>query len=227
MPHVHSAEARARRLDRARLLGFLQPLPQGMEHVRVPSGFGTRIRLMVDSLVIHKQHVSQIGMPRHFARSAALAARSADYITEEELTCALQKHRIANKAKHDWRSSPSSSSAVPIVAAVEVIVAVAAVVPAQVIELPVPARVDIATDGGLMCSTVPILHSDFAAAGALLDPEALLQIRGLLRDESDLIREGARRDLIDFKASFLLEMEAEISKRFHSAVSGRSFGSPG
>jgi len=98
MPHLHSAEARARRAERARAQGYVKQRPPRGAWVDVPVHLASKIKVMARSVELHHEHDSITGATCHSARNATLLAASA--LSPEDVSSALKAHKAANRAKH-------------------------------------------------------------------------------------------------------------------------------
>ena len=106
MPHSHSPEASERRRERAAARGYLVPKGEDYRWMRLHKSIVSDVKVMADSLHLHRQHEEVVGQKFNFARHAALAAERG-----EQLRAAHALHRRANRAKHG--GGPRSLEAVP------------------------------------------------------------------------------------------------------------------
>jgi len=104
MPHKYSPEKLELRRQRARCLGFLQPSTVGRRYVSVPSEVHDRARSIIRSLHTHQAHNSANGFASHYARVATVQAVNSGKMTSAQSKRAYEMHRLAIKAKHEWRS---------------------------------------------------------------------------------------------------------------------------
>lgn len=98
MPKKYSAEALAKRRDRAIRFGFLKP----GAYVAVPRAIKERVKDIAESLATHSEHNLLNKQPSHFARVATCHAARDGLITKAHADKAQYSHRRANAAKHDW-----------------------------------------------------------------------------------------------------------------------------
>ena len=92
-----SAANLARRLRRERAVKAAAN--GGGEHL------GRRLEVVARSLQLHLGHCLLVGRAYHFAAQAAVAARTA--IGEGAFRRALEVHKAAGRAKHDWEEEVS------------------------------------------------------------------------------------------------------------------------
>merc|ERR1712083_394756 len=98
MVHKRSEEHLKRRRLRGTDLGFIDAGADTIA-IQVPRNMVWRVRSMLQSLKLHDHHNRLAGSPAHYARDAARHAG----LPDAELQGALQAHRAANVAKHQWR----------------------------------------------------------------------------------------------------------------------------
>ena len=102
MPHLRSAAASSARCARAVERGFLRPRPVGSRHILVPETIAPRVRTVVSSMALHRDHCRALQLDINTAAVAACRARELQVLSQEDLLHARQTHRAANLAKHSW-----------------------------------------------------------------------------------------------------------------------------
>ena len=104
MPHVHSADASARRLARAIAKGFVKSGPNvaswdaNSRLISVPTEVAARVKVVAKSLSLHKVHCELLQANVHNASVAA--AKAKPIIGLDEYNKARRCHRAANLAEH-------------------------------------------------------------------------------------------------------------------------------
>ena len=110
MPGKHSPAKLEERRNRARARQYLvpRPRPPNETFVQVAPSVAPRVKAVAASLTLQEDHIALSGVHHPFARSATRAARG--QLTRDAYKAAMQKHDLANLAKHKWHKPASSSS---------------------------------------------------------------------------------------------------------------------
>jgi len=99
MVHSRSADAAARRRDRATKLGFLRPTPDGRSFLSAASAVVRPAKIVIAAMERHAQLDTSSGAVTHSLRDAALVARPS--LAPARFANDMELHRRAGRAKHN------------------------------------------------------------------------------------------------------------------------------